>query len=82
MVFVILLYFASIISLGVVFLLTGHGKIDIQVLDHLEDKALLNTIAYVAFAIAGISLLVLLCSIRKIKIGIMVIKTTAEFTQQ
>lgn len=38
--------------------------------------------AIIAFTIAGISLLILLCSIKKIKIGILVIKLTAEFTRQ
>lgn len=79
---VIVLYFAAIISFAVVFLLTAQKKIDIQVLDNIHDSQLLKTISYVAFAIAGISLLVLICCIRKVRIGIMVIKTTADFTRE
>ena len=73
--------FAAIITLGVIFLLTAEGQIYIVGLDDLQDPDLLYAIAGIAFGIAGISFIVLLCSIRKIKIGIMVLKATALFTQ-
>jgi hypothetical protein len=75
----IILYFGAIIAFGVVCLLGAQGKININAIGH--DQSLMHTIAIVAFVIAGISFLILLCSFRKIRIGIMVIKTTAKFTQ-
>lgn len=42
----------------------------------------MNALGGIAFGIAGISLLLLICSIKKIKIGILVIKTTADYTRQ
>ena len=79
---VIILYFGLIIAFGVVCLETAKGNIHIEGLDNLQDPELLETIAIVSFVVAGISFLVLLCSVRKIKIGIRVLKTTAEFTQE
>lgn len=73
---VIALYFVAIVSFGVVCLMSSEGKIDITVING-QDPKVMRTIAIAAFVIAGISFLVLICSLRKIRIGIMVIKTTA-----
>ncbi len=78
----IILYFAAIITFGVIALLCAEGKINIVVVSAIQDVSVMKFIAIVAFVIAGISFIVLICSIRKIKIGIMVIRTTAIFTQQ
>lgn len=43
---------------------------------------MLKLIAGVAWGIAGISFLFVLCNLRKISVATMVIKTTAEFTRQ
>jgi hypothetical protein len=74
---VIMLYFAVIITFGVVAFLTAENKITINGIDQLNDPNLLRTIAYVCWGVAAVSLLVLLCSIRKIRIATAVIKTTA-----
>lgn len=79
---VIILYFAAIITFGVVCLETADNNLDIPGIDDIANPDWLRTIAYICFGIAGISFIILLCTIRKIKIGIMVIKTTAEFTQE
>jgi hypothetical protein len=78
---VIVLYFAVIISFGVVAFLAAENKIDINGIEKLNDPQLLRTIAYVCWGVAAVSLLVLLCSISKLRIATAVIKTTAEFTQ-
>ena len=79
---VIVLYFGVLITFGIVCFETAANKIQIPILDDLQDPQLLQGIGGVAFGITAISLIVLLCCIRKVKIGIMVIKTTAEFTQE
>lgn len=78
---VIILYFGVLIAFAVVCLETANNRIEIAGLDDLQDPELLRIISYITFGVAGISLIVLLCCIRKVKIGIMVIRTTAEFTQ-
>lgn len=47
-----------------------------------QDPKVMRGIAITAFVIAGISFIMVLCTLRQIRIGIMVIKTTAEFTQE
>lgn len=74
---VIFLYFAVLVAFGVVCLETANNKIQVPGLDKLQDPELLRIISYISFGISGLSLLIMLCCIRKIKIGIMVIKTTA-----
>jgi hypothetical protein len=78
---VIILYFLLIISFGVVAFLASDDKIVINGLEKLNDPELLKIIAYCCWGVAGISLLILLCSISKIRIATTVIKTTAEFTR-
>lgn len=79
---VIVLYFIAIIAFGIVFLLTAQKKIDVPLIDTIQDPAVMRIISYIAFGIAAISFIVLICCIRKVRIGIMVIKTTADFTRE
>ncbi len=78
----ILTYFVLMIGFGVLTFLSAGKILDIPGLDDLNDPDLLYTIAYTCWVIAGISLLVFLCTFHKIRIAIMIIRTTAEFTRQ
>ena len=82
MITTIILFFAGIITLGVLCLETAYGNIDVSGLDNIQNPEILEAIAYISFGFAGICFIVLLCSFRKIKIGIMVLKTTALFTEE
>lgn len=48
----------------------------------MNDPQLLRIIAYCCWGLAALSLLLLLCSLNKVRIATTVIKTTAEFTRQ
>jgi hypothetical protein len=79
---IISLYFAGLIALAVVFLLTAQNKIDLP--DFLKNSttSFKYGLAYFLFGVIGISLIILICCIKQIKIGIMVIRLTADFTRQ
>lgn len=74
---VIFMYFTVIITFGIVAFLTASNVIVINGIDQLNDPDLLRNIAYCCWGLAGISFLILICSIKKIRIATTVIKTTA-----
>lgn len=79
---VIVAYFAVLIGFGVICLEQANHSIDIAGLDQIGDAETLKTMAIILFVIAGISLIVVLCTFHKIRVGIMIIKTTANFVQE
>lgn len=78
---VIVGYFAILIGFGVICLEQANHSIDIAGLDQIGDAETLKTMAIILFVLAGLSLVVVLCTFHKIKVGIMIIKTTASFVQ-
>lgn len=72
---VILLYLVGLVLLGVGCHVAARDGIEGY--DEYANPELLQTAAYICWGAAGISLLLLLCSIKKIRIAAAVIRTSA-----
>lgn len=82
MVSVIVGYFVILIGFGILCLEQASNSIDVIGLDQIGDADTLRTMAYILFGLAGISLIVVFCTFHKIRVGIMIIKTSASFVQE
>ena len=79
---VIFLYVAGLIGLGVGCMVVANDGIQIEGYEEWTNPEMLRIAAYVCWGVAGISIIALCCSIKKIRVAAAVIKAAAEFTRQ
>ena len=79
---IIVVYFIILITFGVLCYEEANHNIDIDEFDYIGDADTLRTMGTIVFVLAGLSLIVVACTFRRIRTGIMIVKTAATFVNE